>query len=448
MPVNTTALQTQVAALISALSSTATAEDLLLLSLAVKNLDTNRIVSVPTINDLPSLYSVTDPRPDPGTIFFIEQNFVPVVAGTQNWLGLDGRVARRDVPSTTAWGWGTNGAPIGDGTNINRSSPTSVIGNFTDWCIVNMGNPVAASSSTIALKNNGTLWSWGVGFLGDNNTTGTVSPIRVASDSTDWCAIGEGSFAIKRDGTLWTWGCNAGGYLGDGTTINRSSPVSVVGGFTDWCQISNNSGHSLAVRKNGTLWSWGKNQSGKLGDGTIFNKSSPVSVIGGIIDWCQASAGYAHSLAIRSNGTAWAWGSNIYGRLGNNSTSVASSPVAVVGGFTDWCQIATGYYSSAAVRSNGTAWAWGYGPLGDGTGCTRSSPVSIVGGFTNWCKVASGYKHTAGIRTDGTLWAWGWQPGDNTAVTKLSPVSVAGGFTTWSKLGTASRCGQIAIRTS
>ena len=446
MPVNITALQTQVSGLISALSSTATAEDLLLLSLAVKNLDTNRVISVPTINDLPDLYSLTDTKPDPGTIFLIEQYDVPVVAGTQSWLGLDGRVARKDVPSYTAWGWGSNGAPIGDGTNTNRCSPTSVIGNFTDWCIVNMGNPNAAPS-TLGLKNNGTLWSWGNPSLGNNTTTGTVSPVRVSSDSTDWCAIGQGAFAIKCDGTLWSWGCNTSGQLGDGTTINTSSPISVIGGFVDWCQISNNFGHSLAVRKNGTLWAWGKNASGKLGDGTILNKSSPVSVVGNFTDWCQASAGYIHSLGIRTNGTAWAWGNNTYGRLGNNSVIGSSSPVSVVGGFTDWCHVATGYYASTAVRSNGTAWAWGYSPLGDGTACTRSSPVSIVGGFTNWCKVAAGYKHAAGIRTDGTLWAWGWQPGDGTTVIRLSPVSVVGGITTWSKLGTASICGHIAIRT-
>lgn len=447
MPVNITALQTQVAALISALSGTATAEDLLLLSLAVKNLDTDRVISVPTINDLPDLYSLTDIRPDPGTIFLIEQYDVPVVAGTQSWLGLDGRVARRDVPSYTAWGWGSNGAPIGDGTSLNRCSPTSVVGNFTDWRFVNMGNPNAASS-TVGLKNNGTLWSWGSGFLGNNGpATACNSPISVYSGSTNWCAIGQGAFAIKEDGTLWTWGCNASGQLGDGTTIDKCVPVQAIGGFTDWCQISNSFGHSLAVRSNGTLWSWGKNVAGKLGDGTIINKSSPVSVVGGFTDWCQASAGYIHSLGLRSNGTAWGWGNNVYGRLGDGTALDKSSPVSVIGGFTDWCNITTGYYSSTAVRANGTAWAWGYSPLGDGGALTKSSPVSIVGGFTDWCRVSAGYKHAAGIRTNGTIWAWGWQPGDGTATIRLSPVSVAGGFTNWSKLGTASVCGQIAIRT-
>ena len=103
--------------------------------------------------------------------------------------------------------------------------------------------------------------------------------------------------------TARAWGWNNNGILGDNSTVSKSSPVSVVGGFTDWCCVdANTTGyHSVAVRSNGTLWAWGSNSSGRLGDGTLVSRSSPVSVLGGFTDWCQASAGHDHTLAVRTN---------------------------------------------------------------------------------------------------------------------------------------------------
>ena len=114
-------------------------------------------------------------------------------------------------------------------------------------------------------------------------------------------SAGDGhSLGLRQNSTLWVWGLNTCGRLGDGTTTSRLSPVSVVGGFTDWCQVSGGSAHSLGVRQNGTAWAWGCNGSGRLGDGTLTNRSSPVSVVGGFTDWCQISAGSsAHSLGVR-----------------------------------------------------------------------------------------------------------------------------------------------------
>ena len=106
---------------------------------------------------------------------------------------------------------------------------------------------------------------------------------------------------------------------------------------------------------NNSIWGWGNNCNGSLGDNTTVSKSSPVSVVGGFTDWCQVSAGAsAHSVAVRTNGTAWSWGSAFYGVLGNNDTTSRSSPVSVVGGFTDWCQVSAGMYFSLAIRSTVT----------------------------------------------------------------------------------------------
>jgi alpha-tubulin suppressor-like RCC1 family protein len=230
--------------------------------------------------------------------------------------------------------------------------------------------------------------------------------------------------------------------------------VSVVGGFTDWTQVSAAQIHSLGVRANGTAWAWGGNGNGRLGDNSTVDKSSPVSVVGGFTDWTQVSAGRTHSLGLRSNGTAWTWGLNTGGILGDNTTISKRSPVSVVGGYTDWIQLSAGGYHNLGIRENGTAWAWGRndaGILGDNTTVDKSSPVSVVGGFTDWVQVSNGENHSVGLRSDGTIWSWGaastGRLGDNTVVSKSSPVSVVGGFTDWVQVSAGNRASHsLAIR--
>ena len=219
------------------------------------------------------------------------------------------------------------------------------------------------------------------------------------SNGTTWDSIAPALY----NNTAWSWGCNTYGRLGDNTVTNRSSPVSVVGGFCDWSQLSAGYRHSLGLRTNGTAWSWGENRYGRLGDNTTVSRSSPVSVVSGFDDWCQISAGACHSLGLRTNGTAWSWGSSFGGQLGDGTTVNKSSPVSVVGGFTDWCDISAGKYVSLGVRTNGTAWAWGAGfsaQLGTGNTTNRSSPVSVVGGFTDWCQISGGgSRHSIALRS-------------------------------------------------
>jgi alpha-tubulin suppressor-like RCC1 family protein len=264
------------------------------------------------------------------------------------------------VPGYSAWAWGCNGSgQLGDGTTVDKSSPASVISGFTYtyWYQVSAG---ANHSLGIAytFECGAGVWSWGnnsSGQLGDGTTTNRSSPVFIpAITYTYWSQVSAGnahSLALNvdfdsYDQKVWSWGCNGSGQLGDGTTMNRSSPVSAIDSFTDWCQVSAGSSHSLGVRCNGTAWAWGNNVSGRLGDGTTTNRSSPVSVIGGFTDWCQVSAGELHSLGLRSNGTAWAWGCGAQGRLGDGSIVNKSSPVSVVGGFTGWCQISAASGSS------------------------------------------------------------------------------------------------------
>ena len=336
------------------------------------------------------------------------------------------------------WSWGSAaGGTLGDNTTVSKSSPVSVIGGFTDWCQISAG-----CVNSVAVRTNGTAWAWGCnnfGQLGDNTTVSKSSPVSVVGGFCDWCQVsaGNSSLGVRQNGTAWAWGAGSAGQLGDNTTVSKSSPVSVVGGFTDWCQVSAGNS-SLGVRQNGTAWAWGSNSSGQLGDNSAVSKSSPVSVVGGFCDWCQVSARSTHSLGVRQNGTAWAWGCNNFGQLGDNTTVSKSSPVSVVGGFTNWCQISAGGASSFGLRQNGTAWAWGNGQqgrLGDNTTVNKSSPVSVVGGFTDWCQISAGGEHSLAVRQNGTAWAWGFgnygRLGDNSTVCKSSPVSVIGGFTDW-----------------
>ena len=365
-----------------------------------------------------------------------------------------------DVNSIYSWGCNSVGQ-LGDNTIVSRPSPVSVVGGYTDWCQVSGGY-----KHSVGVRTNGTAWSWGDGGdgrLGDNTTASKSSPVIVIGGFTDWCQVSAGdgsSLGVRQNGTAWGWGCNSVGQLGDNTGTARSSPVSVVGGFTDWCQIATNTNsavpHSLAVRQNGTAWAWGSNSCGKLGDGTTTTRSSPVSVIGGFTDWSQVDAGMCQSFGVRTNGTLWSWGYAGTGVLGNGDTAAKSSPVSVVGGFTDWCQVSAGCIHTMAVRTGGTLWAWGFnecGQLGNNIAgfSDNTSPVSVRGGFTDWCQISAGGKHSLGVKQDGTAWGWGAggasQLGDNTTDNKSSPVSVVGGFTDWCQVS-AGFLHSLAIRST
>jgi len=304
-----------------------------------------------------------------------------------------------------SWGQGTNGQ-LGDNTAVDKSSPVLVVGGFTDWISIAGGGN---STNGGGIRNNGTAWSWGVnssGQLGDGTTINRSSPVLVIGGITDWKQMSFGAAttaAVRNNGTAWSWGNGFGGRLGDGTTINKSSPVLVAGGFTDWKQISAGLVHCAAVRNNGTAYCWGAGNFGRLGDGTTTNKNSPVLVAGGITDWKQISVNTTNGVAVRNNGTAWSWGSNsTAGFLGDGTTINRSSPVLVIGGITDWNEVfVSGGANFAAIRNNGTVWGWGFnsfGQIGDGTTTTRSSPVLVLGGFTNWKQINVSNRATMAIK--------------------------------------------------
>jgi len=304
------------------------------------------------------------------------------------------------------WNWGNNGSGrLGDNTSVNKSSPVQTIAGGTNWRQVSCGS----ANHTAAIKTDGTLWSWGynsTGQLGDNTITNKSSPVQTVVGGNNWRQVAAGvshTAAVKTDGTLWLWGVNNNGQLGDNTITDKSSPVQTIAGGTNWRQVAACNYYTAAIKTDGTLWSWGYNTNGQLGDNTTTNKSSPVQTIAGGTNWRQVSCGSYHTAAIKTDGTLWTWGNDFYGQLGNNTTTAKSSPVQTVTGGTNWRQVACGTYHTAAIKTDGTLWSWGYnvnGQLGDNTTTDKSSPVQTIVGGTNWRQVSSGNYHTAATKDD------------------------------------------------
>lgn len=290
------------------------------------------------------------------------------------------------------------------------------------------------------------VWANGAsGASGRNNTTNTSSPTQVGS-LTNWARIAAGQqtvYAVKTDGTLWSWGNNDYGGLGQNLPVltNVSSPVQI-GAATDWASVAAGKNRGLFIKTGGTLWAVGRNTHGALGLGDVVHRSSPVQV-GALTNWSQAASSrgtfQGTSAAVKTDGTLWAWGYNYNGQLGQNNRIYTSSPVQV-GALTDWYRIGIagdGGPSLVAVKTNNQLWAVGgqnnTGLMGISSVSPLSSPVQI-GALSNWANIASGYLTFAATKTDNTLWSWGASyfaslgngstgPGYN----KSSPVQIGAG---------------------
>ncbi len=281
----------------------------------------------------------------------------------------------------TLWCWGSNFyGQLGDATRTNRTVPVQVSGHGTDWVAVTAG-----ASHTCAVKIDHTLWCWGLngnGEFGDGTTTNSLVPVQVSGHATDWAAVTAFEIrtcAVKTGGTLWCWGDNTFGQLGDGSTTNSLVPVQVSGHATDWAAVTAGSGHTCAVKTNHTVWCWGDNANGQLGDGgSTTNSLVPVQVSGHATDWAVATAGALHTCAVKTDGTLWCWGDSTFGQLGDGSTTGSPVPVQVSGHATDWAAVTGGEFHTCAVKTDHTLWCWGWNPDGQlGNGSTAGSPVPV-----------------------------------------------------------------------
>jgi hypothetical protein len=234
------------------------------------------------------------------------------------------------------------------------------------------------------------------------------------------------TIALKGDGMVWTWGNNDYGQLGDGTTTARRTPVQV-SGLTGVTAIAGGEGHNtIALKGDGTVWTWGANWYGQLGDGTTTDRLTPVQV-SGLTSVTAIAGGNFHTIALKGDGTVWTWGNNFAGELGDGTNTNRSTPVQV-SGLTGVTAIAGGNFHTIALKGDGTVWTWGYnfdGELGDGTNTNRSTPVQ-VSGLTGVTAIAGGGSHTIALKSDGTIWTWGengsGQLGDGTTTGRWTPV--------------------------
>ena len=203
--------------------------------------------------------------------------------------------------------------------------------------------------------------------------------------------------------SLYGWGLNDRGQLGDGVVLKYAPHQNK----SEWKTDDAGSYHTLAIKADGTLWAWGRNYHGQLGDGTWKDSSNPVK-LSASNDWAVVAAGGAHSMAIKEDGTLWAWGNNVNGQLGDGTFLDKNVPVRV-GSDTDWVYVTAGGEYSLGIKEDGTLWAWGnnsHGELGDGTNRNRNAPAQI-GSADDWNLVTAGDFHALAIKKDGTLWSWG-----------------------------------------
>lgn len=345
-------------------------------------------------------------------------------------------------------------------TKPESSSPVQVFSRMNrNWKMVTVGE-----QRVLGIRNDDTCWSWGNDSHGQLGQRGQVkrrtSPTLVFPEY-NWIDVFQGveynnesdtvAVAVRSDGTLWSWGSNNYGSLGlkyDANFEKHSSPIQI-GTDTDWSFTFFNegighsqSGHGCGAGKNnGTFWQWGYNGHGQLGNGTTSNTNSPVQMLG--TGWTnKISKGYQSCAAIKNDDTLWSWGFNSsHGQLGINNTQPQSSPIQI-GSSANWSKVTCGGHHTLALNSSNQLYAWGhnpYGQVGNILTVDISSPIQIPG---VWTDIAAGMQFSIGVKSGGTLWSWGHNQvgnlGQNNTTNYSSPMQI-GALTTWTNVWASGR---------
>jgi len=318
------------------------------------------------------------------------------------------------------------------------------LGSDYTWNFTTLKSIAAGGSHTLIIGSDGRILGWGsnaYGQLGLESGSTYNTPQEVMPETTNWAAVSGGmyhSMALTKDGALWAWGNNSYGQLGVVTPGSRSLPVRVVSDDQKWIMVSAGWYHTLAIKADGSLWAWGSNAQGQLGIGnkSITMSGTPVQIPG---EWMYVAAGQYHSLGIKKDGSLWAWGNNSAGQLGNNNPGITQyAPVMIDSAESgEWIMVAAGcveedYRShSLAVKSDGSLWSWGwnqYGQLGDRSYVNKYIP-SRVGNEYDWVAVSAGGRHSMALKKNGSLYAFGYnaygQLGNGSYATSNEPVRVS-----------------------
>ncbi|CAM3455025.1 hypothetical protein FLLO111716_11605 [Flavobacterium longum] len=292
---------------------------------------------------------------------------------------------------------------------------------------------------TTAMRSDGTLWGWGQNYWGQLGVGSTTpaefhTPIQISTD-TDWNKVAVGTahtLAIKSNGTLWGWGINSNGELGDGTGVAKYTPTQI-GTENDWAAVSAGNGHSMALKSDGSLWVWGGNSHGQIGYGEIDDEVLSPQQVGTDTDWVKIKAGEVASLALKSDGSLWLWGAK-------PGTAIQLMVPTQVGSDSSWNSFSIGSNSLIAVKSTGVRWGIGHNySLGAGEGDIHST-LTQIGTDSGWQQISSGNWHKIGLKTDGTIWTWGEnsdsQLGNGASEDSGFPVQIGIG-STWDYIATA-----------
>jgi len=339
-----------------------------------------------------------------------------------------GTCARMPVGAAFCWGAGDMGQ-IGDGLATFRLVPTAVLGGMTSTGMT------VGQEHTCALDAAGTAYCWGAndaGQLGDGSTTNRREPVQVTATVAlaSVTAGGRHTCGLTAAGEAFCWGSNDAGQLGDSSTARRLTPTAVLGGLT-FTSLTAGAGHTCGLTAVGEAYCWGDNTAGQLGDDTRGRRLTPTAVAGALV-FDELAAGSVHTCGLTAAGEAYCWGSNDFGQLGDGTVVKRQIPTATIGGFT-FAHLATdaGGQHTCALDGAGSAYCWGSnsaGQLGDGTRTNRLVPTAVAGGLT-FTNLSGGGSHTCGVATAaGAAYCWGanttGQLGDGTRVDRLMPVEV------------------------
>ncbi len=309
------------------------------------------------------------------------------------------------------WGYNQNGQ-LGDGTRSRRNTPR-IIGNDTHWRFVSAG-----SIHTCALKDDDSLWCWGdnrYGQLGVGENEAQLIPKQVL-DPNHWHAVSVGknhTCAIKADDSLWCWGRNNYGQIGanvDSLHENLYFTPNPVLPKDSWQEVSSGSFHSCGIQTDGSLWCWGNNESGQIGDGTNENRNLPAKIMPGS-KWKKVSAGSDHSCGIQADGSLWCWGNNRFATLGDGTLTDREAPT-LIDKNNEWVTISAGNYVTCGITKEGKLWCWGYGHWGlfSPRQSYATHPKEVIPPKKNlgtWLNVALKKDHICAISSKNHLFCWG-----------------------------------------
>jgi alpha-tubulin suppressor-like RCC1 family protein len=337
----------------------------------------------------------------------------------------------------TLWCWGRNDhGELGDGTKVGRLRPVKVAASFGN-AFVSAGEQVTCAVPTGFGAQHVWCWGWG-GLVGDGTSVDRTSPVDIMSTNDSWdgapgdVSVGNAHTCARKGGQVFCWGSDAQGQLGDGQANLTPVPGPVLAAMLGDTVGGIAAGvHTCAIVSGGNVLCFGGNAYGQLGDGTTIDRATPVQPhgLGGSV--VQIATGQAHTCALKSDGTLWCWGDNTGGQLGDGTFTARLTPVQVTALGNTVQKIATGGFHTCVIKNDGTPWCWGdneSGQVGDGTFTTRTLPVPITPPASPFVEISGGEYHTCARAIDNSIWCWGdneyGKLGDGTTTNRASPTLV------------------------